>query len=75
MHIADADGCYIFDGAGKRYLDFSSQLMCCNLGYKNQAVIRFHRQAGAAAELCDAWLCHRGARSYPSCCWKFCLQA
>jgi taurine--2-oxoglutarate transaminase len=39
MHIADADGCYLIDGAGKRYLDFSSQLMCSNLGHKNQAVI------------------------------------
>jgi len=39
MHIVDAEGCYIIDGAGKRYLDFSSQLMCSNLGHKNQAVI------------------------------------
>src|ERR1700759_4779599 len=39
MHVVDADGCYIIDGAGKRYLDFSSQLMCSNLGHKNQAVI------------------------------------
>src|SRR5580698_3222810 len=39
MHIVDAEGCYIVDGAGKRYLDFSSQLMCSNLGHKNQAVI------------------------------------
>lgn len=39
MHIADAEGCTIVDGAGKRYLDFSSQLMCSNLGHKNQAVI------------------------------------
>lgn len=39
MHIADAEGCYLIDGAGKRYLDFSSQLMCSNLGHKNQAVI------------------------------------
>src|SRR6202051_1623289 len=39
MHIVDADGCYIVDGAGKRYLDFSSQLRCSNLGHKNQAVI------------------------------------
>ncbi len=39
MHVADAEGCYIIDGAGKRYLDFSSQLMCSNLGHKNQAVI------------------------------------
>src|SRR6266702_1659087 len=39
MHVVDAEGCYIVDGAGKRYLDFSSQLMCSNLGHKNQAVI------------------------------------
>jgi taurine--2-oxoglutarate transaminase len=39
MHIVDAEGCYITDGAGKQYLDFSSQLMCSNLGHKNPAVI------------------------------------
>ena len=39
MHIVDAKDCYIYDGAGKEYLDFSSQLMCSNLGHKNQAVI------------------------------------
>ncbi len=46
MHIADAEGCYIVDGNGKRYLDFSSQLMCSNLGHKNAAVIAaIQRQA------------------------------
>src|SRR6266568_9617052 len=39
MHVADAEGCYIIDGSGKRYLDLSSQLMCVNLGHKNPAVI------------------------------------
>jgi taurine--2-oxoglutarate transaminase len=39
MHIADAEGCWMIDGAGKRYLDFSSQLMCVNLGHKNPAVV------------------------------------
>src|SRR3984957_10152783 len=39
MHVADAEGCYFIDGAGKRYLDLSAQLICVNLGYKNQAVI------------------------------------
>jgi taurine---2-oxoglutarate transaminase len=39
LHIADAEDCYIIDGAGKRYLDFSSQLMCVNLGHKNKRVI------------------------------------
>jgi len=40
MHIADAEGCELVDGNGKRYLDFSSQLMCSNLGHKNPAVVK-----------------------------------
>jgi taurine---2-oxoglutarate transaminase len=40
LHIVDAEGCYFTDASGKRYLDFSSQLMCVNLGHKNPAVIR-----------------------------------
>ena len=37
--IADAEGVYFYDVKGKRYLDFSSQLICSNLGHKNKAVI------------------------------------
>ena len=40
LHIVDAEGCYFTDANGKRYLDFSSQLMCVTLGHKNQAVIK-----------------------------------
>jgi len=40
LHVVDAEGCYFIDAAGKRYLDFSSQLMCVNLGHKNAAVIK-----------------------------------
>ena len=39
LHIADAEGRWMTDGAGKRYLDFSSQLMCVNLGHKNPRVV------------------------------------
>ena len=39
MHIVDAKDCTLTDGTGKEYLDFSSQLMCSNLGHKNPAVI------------------------------------
>jgi taurine--2-oxoglutarate transaminase len=39
LHIADAEGCWFTDGAGNRYLDFSSQLMCVNLGHKNPRVV------------------------------------
>jgi taurine--2-oxoglutarate transaminase len=39
LHLTDAEGCYFIDVAGKRYLDFSAQLMCVTLGHKNKAVI------------------------------------
>jgi taurine--2-oxoglutarate transaminase len=39
LHIVDAEGCYFFDGAGKKYLDFSAQLMCVTLGHKNAAIV------------------------------------
>jgi taurine--2-oxoglutarate transaminase len=37
--IADAEGIYFYDSNGKRYIDFSSQLMCSNLGHKNKAIM------------------------------------
>ncbi|MGD0738493.1 MAG: aminotransferase class III-fold pyridoxal phosphate-dependent enzyme, partial [Terracidiphilus sp.] len=52
LTIADAEGCWFTDGAGKRYLDFSSQLMCVNLGHKNPRVIE--SIAEQARELCYA---------------------
>ena len=39
LYVADAEGCWFTDGAGKKYLDFSSQLMCVNLGHKNPRVV------------------------------------
>ncbi len=39
LHVTDAEGCWFTDGAGRRYLDFSSQLMCVNLGHKNARVV------------------------------------
>jgi taurine--2-oxoglutarate transaminase len=40
IHIVDAEGCYFTDSDGKKYLDFSAQLMCVTLGHKNQAVVQ-----------------------------------
>ena len=48
VHIVDAEGCYFTDASGKRYLDFSSQLMCTTLGHKNQAVIKAIQEQAAA---------------------------
>ncbi len=39
LHVVDAEGCFFTDSNGNRYFDFSSQLMCVNLGHKNAAVI------------------------------------
>ncbi len=44
--IDEGEGCYITDIKGKRYLDFSSQLMCSNLGHRSTKVIdAINRQA------------------------------
>jgi taurine--2-oxoglutarate transaminase len=39
MHVVSASGSHFTDSDGKRFLDFSSQLMCSNLGHGNTAVI------------------------------------
>ncbi len=39
MNIVKAEGVYFYDSQGKRYLDFSSQLVNVNLGYGNENVI------------------------------------
>ena len=39
LHVVDAQGCHFFDSSGRKYLDFSAQLMCVSLGHKNAAVI------------------------------------
>ncbi len=62
LYIADAEGCWITDGAGKRYLDFSSQLMCVNLGHKNSGRRRSHRPAGARTRLCRPRICDDSTR-------------
>ncbi len=36
--IVGAEGSYFMDSEGKRYLDFSSQLVCSNLGHDNERV-------------------------------------
>jgi taurine--2-oxoglutarate transaminase len=39
MLVTDAEGVYFYNDQGKRFIDFSSQLMCTNLGFKNKAII------------------------------------
>jgi taurine---2-oxoglutarate transaminase len=47
LHVVSADGCYFTDGTGKRFLDFSAQLVCSNLGHNNQAVIQSIQEQAA----------------------------
>ena len=39
IHAVKAEGVYVYDVEGKKYLDFSSQLMNVNIGHGNQQVI------------------------------------
>ena len=38
ISVKGGEGAYFYDTRNRRYLDFSSQLMCLNLGYGNQAL-------------------------------------
>jgi taurine---2-oxoglutarate transaminase len=40
MHIDRAKGVYLWDNNGKRYIDFSSQLMNCNIGHGDQRITK-----------------------------------
>lgn len=48
--IIEGDGAYFTDADGKRYLDFSSQLVCSNLGLRNERVNK--AMAEQAGKLC-----------------------
>lgn len=37
--VTGGEGSYFYDASGKKYLDFSSQLMCSNLGHSNRRVV------------------------------------
>ena len=67
LHIVDAEGCYLTDSNGKRYLDFSAQPMCCNLGHKNPAVIEaIERQARSLMDVSCRSYHRRPSRIEPS---------
>ena len=45
LHITYGEGAYLYDKDGNKYLDFSSQLACVNLGYGNKRVIEAVKEA------------------------------
>ncbi len=67
LHVVDAEGCYFTDAEGKSYLDFSSQLMCSNLGHKNRAVIEaMVEQARSLPYISPSFTCDIRARATES---------
>src|SRR4030042_3747767 len=58
--ISHAEGIYFWDSNGKRYIDFSSQLMNMNIGHQHPKVIKAIQDQ--AAQLCYA---HPGMATEP----------
>ncbi|MEW6566903.1 MAG: aminotransferase class III-fold pyridoxal phosphate-dependent enzyme [Chloroflexota bacterium] len=58
--IVGGEGIYYWDASGKRYMDFSSQLMSLNIGYQHPKVVAAIQQQ--AARLCAA---HPGTAHEP----------
>ncbi len=50
MVVERTDGCYLWDGDGKEYLDFSSQLVYTNVGHQHPKVVAAVQEQ--AAKLC-----------------------
>ena len=56
--IAGAEGCELWDYDGKRYLDFSSQLVNVNIGYQHPKVLAAMRaQLDALVTIAPATAC------------------
>src|SRR5262245_11548250 len=58
VNVVRAEGSCFWDASGRRYLDFSSQLMCSNLGHQNPAVVEaICEQARKLAFISPAYTC------------------
>jgi acetylornithine/succinyldiaminopimelate/putrescine aminotransferase len=47
LEVARAEGCYIYDTAGKRYLDFIAGIAVCNVGHCHPRVVEAVQQQAA----------------------------
>jgi len=64
MFVSRAEGVHFYDDQGNAYLDFSSQLMCSNLGHGNQAIMEaVARQARELPFISPAYVCEVRARA------------
>ena len=58
VNVVKAEGSCFWDAGGRRYLDFSSQLMCSNLGHQNPAVVEaICEQARKLAFISPSYTC------------------
>lgn len=64
LYITKAEGVYFFDEANRRYLDFSSQLMCSNLGFGNKAIVdAICKQAKKLPYIAPGFVCEIKAKT------------
>jgi len=64
LYITKAEGVYFFDEANRGYLDFSSQLMCSNLGFGNKMIVdAICRQAKKLPYIAPGFVCEIKAKA------------
>ena len=64
LFVAKAEGVYLYDDRNKPYLDFSSQLMCSNLGHGNKAIIdAIREQARKLPYISPGFACEAKAKA------------
>ena len=64
LFIARAEGVYLYGEKGDAYLDFSSQLMCSNLGHGNRAILdAITEQAKKLPYIQPGFICEIKARA------------
>jgi len=62
--ISKAKGVYLYDQRGRPYLDFSSQLMCSNLGHGNEVIVdAICKQAREISYISPGFVCEATARA------------
>jgi len=62
MVVSKAEGCYVWDGAGNRLLDFTSQLVFTNLGHQHPRIVAaIQEQAATLCTVAPAYV--NGVRS------------
>ncbi len=74
--VEKAEGVYFWDMDGKRYLDFSSQLMNTNIGHQNPKVVKAIQDQAGETLFRSSRECHRtprviGKKNIRSYSWQF----